>query len=132
MYPLVCSRPLGKIQGFSLIHSLMTVNLSTEVFCSLSILLLQLISIFSKIRHCLKIVLQQIPTGLDRRAAAWLEFAGCYSQMGMDLGAGFLFGPALIPLSVILRGAQMGMILIFKLDAKLGGLACIGKGKEIP
>lgn len=111
--PLVCSRPLGKIQGFSLIHSLMTGNLSTEVFCSISILLLQLISIFSKIRHCLKIVLQQIPTGLDSSTTAWLKFVGCCSRTGMDLGAEILLGPAPIPSLVILKGAQMGMILIF-------------------
>lgn len=70
----------------------MTMNLSTEVFCSLSIPLLQLISIFSKIKHCLRILLPQIPPSLDSSAAAWLEFAEHCSQMGMDLGNGFLFG----------------------------------------
>lgn len=79
----------------------MTMNLSTEVLCSLSILLLQLISIFSKIKHCLRTLLQQLPPSLDSSAAAWLEFAGHCSQMGMDLGDGFLSGSALIPLSVI-------------------------------
>lgn len=82
-----------KVPRFSLIHSLMTVNLFSEVLCSLSILLLWLISIFSKIRHCLRILLQQIPPGLDCNTAAWLEFAGCCSWMEMDLGAGFLLGP---------------------------------------
>lgn len=82
-----------KVPRFLLIHSLMTVNLFSEVLCNLSILLLWLISIFSKIRHCLRILLQQIPPGLDCNTAAWLEFAGCCSWMEMDLGAGFLLGP---------------------------------------